>query len=196
MKKWIVCFLIYMTASNVFAQDVNDCETGFELVAKSAEQLRKHNYKKAEKYLNHAKETNFADCGANGIKAQQEIKLAEAQILIGQKKYDKALTILETAGGCNIGVNCSARDSLKIVALINKHGKQKVKEAFQKVTDVTFTNFADNNTSCWVMVNEFNYKFSFLLYVSPENTDHVTINAPDKNFHTIAKDQAFYQLLK
>ncbi|MBK8345650.1 MAG: hypothetical protein IPL12_21625 [Bacteroidetes bacterium] len=124
------------------------------------------------------------------------ISLVKAKIYNGEKDYDKALAVLNEMQGCNLGADCKARDSLKIVTLFLKFGKEKVKTAFKNAGNVVFSEYNDYNSTCSVFLPDLNYKFSFLVYAGTTSGDANNTPPKSKNFHELAKEQAFYELLK
>lgn len=86
--------------------------------------------------------------------------MIEAQIFTKQKEFDKALSVLDSLDGCTLGADCEVRDSLKIVNLILKFGKEKVKNSFSKVTSVEI-NKDDFFPFYSVYLKELEYNFVF-----------------------------------
>lgn len=196
--KWIYLICLIVFAVNVNGQSNTTCSSpeAYTYLTKANNAIDKKNYKKASGYLDKAEASDKMSCGADFNDLKGKLGLLRAKIYIGEKQYDKALNLLETLKGCNAGLDCSSRDSLKVLALMGKFGNDKVKTAFKNAGNVVFSEFNDYNSTCSVFLQELNYKFSFLVYAASTSANSNDTPPQSKNFHELAKEQAFYDLLK
>lgn len=196
--KWIYLICLIVFAVNVNGQSNTTCSSpeAYTYLTKANKALNKKNYNKASTYLSQAEAADNETCGKAWTEMKSRIRFVKAKIYNGEKNYDKALAVLEEMQGCNLGADCRARDSLKIVTLFLKFGKEKVKTAFKNAGNVVFSEFNDYNSTCSVFLQELNYKFSFLVYAASTSANSNDTPPQSKNFHELAKEQAFYDLLK
>jgi tetratricopeptide (TPR) repeat protein len=173
---------------NSFGQD--DSDRGYVFIEKSQKYLNVGKLEKAKKLIDKAKEIDFHG-GNPEATAKSRINLIEAQILIRQKMYAEALTILDTTHGASFGVNCAERDSLKIITLFLKYGKQKVKDSFRNLRIESSTNDNQFDASNCAFISELNYNFCFF-------SDFVVLEDEKTkiSFEELAKNMAFYKLLQ
>lgn len=159
MKYFIIfCYLLFPI--KYFGQSKYDYNQGYKFIKKAEKNLILGKLEKAEMFLEKAKLSNFGFCGNAWASAYGEINLIQTKIFNERKEYDKALNQLDSIRGCGVGANCVERDSLKIVTLILKFGKEKVKESFAKVINVEkIEKEYDNFYSAYI--KDLNYTFIF-----------------------------------
>ncbi|MBK7440350.1 MAG: hypothetical protein WBP43_15625 [Chitinophagales bacterium] len=193
---YFICLIVFTV--NVNGQSNTTCSSpeAYTYLTKANKALNKKNYNKATDYLSQAETADNKTCGKTWTEMKGRISLVKAKIYNGEKDYDKALAVLNEMQGCNLGADCKARDSLKIVTLFLKFGKEKVKTAFKNAGNVVFSEYNDYNSTCSVFLPDLNYKFSFLVYAGTTSGDANNTPPKSKNFHELAKEQAFYELLK
>ncbi|MDI1256637.1 MAG: hypothetical protein PSV16_11110 [Flavobacterium sp.] len=181
---------IVLFSISSFGQYKYDSGHGFKFITKSENYLKTGNLDKAKKYIKKARKSDFQG-GNPEATAKSRINLIEAQILIRQKLYDEALTLLDTTHGASFGVNCPERDSLKIAALFSKYGKEKVKASFKNIQVIKRPDIDQFDTDYCAFNKELNYNFCFYTDYEILNDEKTKIN-----FQELAKDQIFYKLLE
>jgi hypothetical protein len=162
MKKLIIIILIIAYPIKNFGQVKYDYNQGYIFIKKAEKTLNQGKIIEAEEFLGKAKLSNFGFCGNAWASAFGQINLIQTQVYIKRKEYDKALNPPDSIGGCGIGADCTARDSLKIETLMLKFGKQKVKEAFEKVNEIN-VNEIDFIKSYSINLPDLNYIFEFVI---------------------------------
>ncbi|MFZ1635592.1 MAG: hypothetical protein WAT43_17020, partial [Chitinophagales bacterium] len=183
--KWIYFICLIVFKINVNGQSNTTCSSpeAYNYLAKATKAVSKKNYNKATAYLSQAEAADNETCGKSWTEMKSSISLVNARIYNGKKEYDKSLAVLEELKGCNLGADCSARDSLKIITLYLKFGKEKVKTAFKNAGNVVFSEYNDYNSTCSVFLPDLNYKFSFLVYAGTTSGDANNTPPKSKNFH-------------
>jgi len=162
MKTKLQLFLFFFSIQCI-GQIAYDYKDGYEFILKAERNFKGGNIAKAEQFVEKAKKSNYGFCGNAWASAYGRINLLEARILNRKREFDKALAVLDSLNGCNIGADCNARDSLKIATLILKFGKEKVKESFENTTveDMTVKEL-DFERSYSLNLKGLNYIFRFV----------------------------------
>lgn len=194
-------YIALLFSLNIFAQTYYqyDYKQGYSFIRKAEKSLHAGDLSKAQKLIIKAKASNYGFCGNAWIESHSKINIIEVQILNSQKNYNKALLVLDSIKDCDFGADCNARDSLKVITLFQKFGKEKVKECFRKITVI---NNAGNpefefDSKYWVFLEELNYKFWFRRdypnYIDENNIESVKA---ERDFAMLVKNQAFFKLLQ
>ena len=192
-------FLLLLACLNVSGQTVYkyDYQQGYKFIDKAEKNLRQGNLVKAEDFIAKAKISNYGFCGNAWASAHSMIAMIEVELFNTKKEYDKALVVLDSLQGCSFGGDCDARDSLKIVTLFSKFGKEKVKQSFKKVNAVNRSEYADFDQSYWVFLDDLNYKFLFKgPYPVYQDGKEIEPQKSGNDFYDVAKNQSFYKLLE
>lgn len=163
MKKFILILVILFLPITSSGQSKYNYKQGYKFIKKAEKKLIKGKLDIAQAFLEKAKLSDYGFCVNAWASAFGQINLIQTQVYNKRKDFDKALNVLDSIGGCGIGANCEARDSLKIVTLILKFGKDKVKESFHK-TEKLVKNEMDYNSNYSVYLNDLNYTFRFNSY--------------------------------
>lgn len=187
MSRFIFLAIILFSINSI-GQDYSD--RGYIYIEKSQKYLNCGNLSKAKKFIDKARKIDFHG-GNPEATAKSRINLIEAQIMIRKKMCDEALKILDTTHGASFGVNCAERDSLKIIALFLKFGKQKVKDSFKNLRLESSIDDNQFDASNCVFINELNYNFCFFSDFKVLEEEKGKIS-----FEEVAKDMAFYKLLQ
>lgn len=152
--------------------------------------LKLGNLKRAEKFI---KKTKLCSNGSCGTWDLSEIDFLEVQILNKQRKFNESLQCLDSL---IYNWHYAEIDSLKIVTLFLKFGKDKIKNAFKKIDKYNGPELRYALTY-WVFLDDLNYKFWFTI------PDDYRINNEKKEkiktgneFYDLVKDQPFYKLLQ
>jgi len=199
MKSYSTIILILLCSLNLFGQTkyIYNYKQGYKFIRQAETNLNKDNLTKAERLIAKAKISSYGFCGNAWASAHSTIALIETQIFQKKKMYDEALSVLDSIDGCNFGGDCSARDSLKILTLYLKFGKEKVKQAFQNVNTVMTTEDTEFDHEYWVFLDDLKYRFWFRgPYPKYENGKKVEQEKSGNDFYDIAKDQSFFRLLE
>ena len=201
MKLYSTFLIVFLFSTSIFGQTVYkyNYKQGYNFIKKAQKKLQNGNLSKAKKCIANAKNSNYGFCENAWIESYGRINIIEVQILNIQKKYDSALVVLDSLNGCAFGADCSARDSLKVITLFLKFGKEKVIDSFKKVN--TVNNSGDPefefDSNYWVFLDELNYKFWFKtdypVYIDGKKVESIKTG---NDFFDLAKDQAFYKLIK
>jgi len=160
MRYLIIILIILSFSTKTFGQKKYSYKQGYKFIEKAEKNLKKENLNKVEEFLRKAKLSDYGFCGNAWASAFGEINLIQTQIHNKRKDYDKALILLDSIDGCSFGANCEARDSLKVVTLILKFGKEKVKESFSNVTKIEKLE-KEFETIYSVYLKELNYTLIF-----------------------------------
>ena len=185
MRYLIIILIIISFSNKTFGQKKYSYKQGYKFIEKAEKNLKNENLNKAEEFLRKAKLSNYGFCGNAWASAFGEINLIQTQIHNKRKDYDKALALLDSIDGCSFGANCEARDSLKVVTLISKFGKEKVKESFSSVIKIEKLE-KDYETIYSVYLKELNYTLVF------GNVEYYIVNTNGKK---IEKEKLENELL-
>lgn len=171
-------------------------ETGCKFVKKADKNLKKGNLQQAEKLIAKAYLSNYAFCGADAFRLESAIIFIDLQVVLKQKKFDRTFFLLDSTHiGNFIGNN--KRDSLKIMALFSKYGKEKVRNSFKGITKVTEKTGNFGQILYSVDLNELNYTFCFEKKVYFDKNGQLISEIKTENeFYDKAKKTAFYKLLE
>lgn len=167
---------------------------GYKFIRKANANIDRGNFKRAADFISRAKQSDYGFCGNAWASAYGEIHVAECRLLQKQRKYDEALSLLDSMGGCDLGADCGARDSLKVAILIEKFGKDKVKQAFAKIDKITVVEEGFDK-SAWVLLEELHYKFYFLISRRRRLESGEVTEKNGNEFVADATGQPFYSLL-
>lgn len=199
MKTYLLFIVLLLAHINVSGQTVYkyDYKQGYKFIVKAKKNLHQGNLIKAEDFIAKAKLSNYGFCGNSWASANSKIAIIEVELLDTKKEYDKALAVLDSTQGCGFGADCKSRDSLKIVTLFLKFGKEKVKQSFKKVNIINRAEYPNFDQIYWVFLNDLNYKFSFTgpIPLSKEGKE-IWSEKSGRDFYAIAKNQSFYTLLE
>ena len=172
---------------------------GNNFISKAQKQIDRNNIESAKKLIEKAKVSNYGFCGNSWASSDSRIKLIESQILNKENKYDESLKILESIDRCSYGANCMQRDSLKIETLFLKFGKEKVKNAFKNVNEITKNENDEYEESYSAYIKDIGYKFNFIesnVSYLDKNGKEITKDKTENEFINIAQNQMFYELLE
>lgn len=190
-KKIIALFLIILLHSNLYSQE---SEYGFKNIRHAYQYFKKNKLNKALQELNIAENADFGFCGNAWSEANWSIKYLKSQIYLKQNLTDKSLLEIDKISSCGFGGDCQKSDSLRVVILIKKFGKEKVSNAFRN-EKYYIRNYY---TNC-INLQDLNYNFCFT-YVrqikigqsnNPENLLKINLS-----FCDVIKDYNFYHLLE
>lgn len=193
MKKISTIIFLIFTLFNSFGQSKSeyDYRDGYRFINKASRNVKLHNYKKALRMINKAKNSNYGFCGNAWAEANDKINQVEIEIFNRKKEYDKSLTLLDSMNSCGFGADCYKRDSLKIITLINKFGKEKVKESFDKIMEINTIKEDTFEIKTLVYLAELHYYFYF------QNEVDIIFNENSQfTAQYILKEQPFYKLLE
>jgi hypothetical protein len=199
MKIYTAFLLFLLVCINVSGQTLYkyDFKQGYKFIDKAEKNLQSGNLIKTQDFITKAKISNYGFCGNAWASAHSMIAIIEVQLLNKKKEYDMALTVLDSLQGCSFGGDCSARDSLKIITLFSKFGKEKVKESFKKINTINLPEYSNFDQSYWVFLDDLNYKFLFNgpypVYIDGKEIEP---KKSGNDFYDIAKNQSFYKLLE
>ncbi|MEY5047253.1 MAG: hypothetical protein RLZZ175_612 [Bacteroidota bacterium] len=160
MRYLIIILIIISFSNKTFGQKKYNYKQGYKFIEKAEKKLKNEKLNKAEEFLRKAKLSNYGFCGNAWASAFGEIYLIQTQIHNKRKDYEKALALLDSIDGCRFFEYCEAIDSLKVVTLISKFGKEKVKESFSSVIKIEKI-VKDYKTIYSVYLKELNYTFVF-----------------------------------
>jgi len=173
-------------SSNISAQD------GYKLIRKAEKEIKKENYSKALTLLDSAEKSDYGWCGNSYYYAMGDIGILKSQIYNKQKNYDQSLEILDSYFGCDFGVDCEKRDSLRIETLYLKFGKEKVIEEFTNNLKVADINTIKRNDYVHYLVELPNFKYSFeIRYFDAFGFTKEELSSPNE----LIKNLPFYKLL-
>ena len=189
MKKLILILIILFLPIKFFGQLKYDYKQGYKFIKKAEKNLNQGNLIKAEEFLKKAKLSNYGFCGNAWASAEGQINLIQTQVYNKRKEFDKALNLLDSIGGCGLGANCEERDSLKVVTLILKFGKEKVKESFKNVTKLEKTE-KDYDIFYSAYLKELEYKFVF------NNVEYFIIGVDGKKIESEKTENEFLNKIK
>jgi hypothetical protein len=191
MKIRILLFLIFFGFNNTYSQDA------YELIHDAKKLIIKNKLNKALYYLNEAKKGDYGFCGNAWDEAFWAINYNKAIIYQKKKEYDKSLIELDSIEGCGFGGDCEKSDSLKVVVLINKFGKEKISKLFLEETS-----FIRNNTTTYfhglytLNFISINYIFTFSYVADKKNkSNNEERNNLEIRFNELIKRYNFYKLL-
>ena len=199
MKIYLSILLLIFSCLSITGQTAYqyNYKEGSRFIIKAEKHLNRGNLAKAEDFISKAKKSDFGFCGNAWMSAYSQITIIEVRLLNTMKEYDKALTLLDSLNGCVFDADCSARDSLKIITLILKYGKEKVQQSFKSVSVVHIPDYPFFGQSFWVELEDFNYVFLFYVpysvYISERDSEAEEM---DIKFYDIAKNLSFYKLLQ
>lgn len=200
MKINLFLFVLFFYSSQALAQKKHKlkCKSGYECITKAKACLAKGNLADAQGFIDKAKKCDYGFCGNAWATAYGEIRLTQAQVFNVQHKFDESLRVLDSLSGCSIGADCGKRDSLKVVTLVLKFGKEKVKNAFAKIDKLNTTSIDDASEGrFWVLLDDLNYKFFFVEGGFKEETyGWHKEQQPVNQFYNMVKDLPFYKLLQ
>lgn len=198
MKRIVTIFLICLLPISILGQSKYNYKQGYRFIRKAENKLKNGNLIKATVFIKKAQLSNYGFCGNAWASAFSRINLIQAQIYNQQKDYNKALQTLDSINECSFGADCKARDSLKIVTLILKFGKQKVKESFNKITTLEKE---EKNFETFYFVNliELNYifKFNYAFYYEDISNNEIPKQEKSENLFLDAfKRHNYYKLIE
>ncbi len=187
MRKLIVIVFLLSGFSFTKAQE------GYRLMQKAEKEIRKENYPKALRLLNSAEKADYGFCGNSYYYALGEIGMLKSQIYNGQKNYDESLEVLDTYFGCDFGVDCEKRDSLRIETLFLKFGKENVVKEFKENLVVKDIIKLKQNDFLHYLIElpTYNYSFEIKHFDSFGFTDEELSNPQE-----LIKELRFYQLMQ
>src|SRR5689334_16520355 len=112
MKSIPIFVLLFFFCLELFGQTEYryDYKKGYEFILKAEKNFKKGNFVKAEEFISKAKNSDYGFCGNAWASAYSRIAMTEVEIFNAQKKYDVALTILDSLQGCGFGADCETRD--------------------------------------------------------------------------------------
>lgn len=195
MKNIFIILTLMFCSTVVFGQKYS-YYTGGRFIRKADKNLKKGNLPRVEKLIAKAKRSHFGYCGTEALRRESEIGFIELQVLLKQKKFDKALVLLDsTYIGENF--NSNVRDSLKVIILFSKYGKEKVRNSFKNVTKINERTGFFGQILYYVTLKELNYVFCFEEKWLFDKMDKVIQEVKTKNeFYDKAKNTAFYKLIE
>lgn len=199
MKTYTTFVLLLFSYMSLLGQTVYkyDYNQGYKFIGGAEKNLKQGNLAKAEDYIAKAKISDYGFCGNAWASAHSMIAIVEVKLLNTKKQYDKALSVLDSVQGCSFGADCNTRDSLKIVTLFLKFGKEKVKQTFKKINVINHPEYPNFDQSYWVLLEDLNYKFWFNgpypIYINGKKNEQ---EKSGNDFYDIAKNLSFYKLLE
>lgn len=159
MKKIILILLLFFCSKN-FGQLSYNFKQGYKFIKRAEKEIENGNLVKAEKLLEKANKSDYGFCGNAWASAKSQINLLQVQIFNERKEFDKSFSLLDSINACGIGADCEARDSLKIVTLILKFGKERVIQSFKNTKIVEKKEF-DYDIQFSALISGLNYTFVF-----------------------------------
>lgn len=192
--KIAVVFLIGFACNAQSDEYPYSYKQGSRFMQKAEQKIASGDYDSAEKLLAKALKADYGFCGNAWYTSHSAIHLMQARIYKERKEYEKALAILDLVDGCNYGFDCSKRELVRIEMLIDKFGKEKVRDAFSgAVTKLIEEEYFDVKYA--VELPALDYSFSFPFSYEYENIDGKQVRKqPD--MEAVLKQQPFYALLK
>lgn len=189
-KKIIVLFLIILLHSNLYSQE---SEYGFQNVSRAYKYFKKNKLNKALQELNIAENADFGFCGNAWSEADWGIKYLKSQIYLKQNLFDKSLLEIDKIDGCGFGGDCAKSDSLRVVILIKKFGKEKVSNACRNEKS-----YIRNYYKNCVRLQDLNYNFCFTYFMTKNSKANNLENLMKINlsFCDAIKNFNFYSLLQ
>lgn len=166
---------------------------GYRFLKNAEEKIEVGDYAKAEKLLDNAMKADYGFCGNAWYTAHDRIYKMRASIYRHRKEYDRALAMLDSVQGCQFGTDCTQREMARVQMLIDKYGKDKVREAFVgAVTRIDEKDIFD--VKYIVALPAINYSFSFPFEYTRKKIDGQYVKQkPD--MESVLKQQPFYALL-
>ena len=188
MKNYILILLLFSFSKN-FGQVEYNYKQGYKFIGRAGKEIENGNLTKAEKLLEKANKSNYGFCGNAWASAHSQINLLKVEIFNQRKEFDKSFSALDSIKGCGIGADCEARDSLKIITLFLKFGKEKVIKSFRKVKTVNKkeVNFEPLYS---VFLSDLNYTFTF------QDWDYRFFGEEEKSFDQEDPKNRFLNLIK
>ncbi len=189
--KYVLLFAFLLIPIFGFAQKKYSYEAGQRFIRKAKKNIAKENYKKADKFINKAKNSSGGYCGLGGIMTDRVITLLEYELLTKQKKYDELLIVLDSAKKQSFMGTTDELDSLEVQTLIFKYGKEKIKNAFEEAK--YFKTIQLQETPYWINVvylKKLDYIFYFRFYWKQNSSPNTPILLSLE-----AKNSPFYKLL-
>ena len=168
---------------------------GTRFIRKAEKNLKKGNLQRAERLIAKAYLSNYAFCGTEAFRLESAIIFIDLQVALKQKKFDRTFYLLDSTHiGDNIGYN--KRDSLKIIALFSKYGKDKVRNSFKNITKVNEEIGYFGQPLYFVTLKELNYIFCFEERRFDKNGQAIPETKTENEFYDKAKNTAFYKLIE
>ena len=195
MKNVIIILALFVSSKN-FGQTEYSYKQGYKFIKQAETAIKSGNLERAEKNLEKAEKSNYGFCGNAWASAESRINLLKVEIFNQRKEFEKSFSTLDSIKGCGIGADCEARDSLKIITLFLKFGKEKVKQSFKNVKtfNIKQINFEPLYS---VYLSDLNYTFVFqdwdYTYFRDENRN---IKNDGDTFIKLIEKHNYYKLLK
>ncbi len=190
MNLKLIIFLLFIVQS-IYSQN------GFVNIQKAKKCFKENKIKQSLTQLGYAENSDYGFCGNAWKEAEWEVKYLKSQIYNKQGLYDKALTQLDLISGCSFGGDCQKSDSLKVVTLINKFGKEKVSNLFK--TQKTYVRYINDESgvTC-IRINEINYNFYFTFNFEflDDKINFKDATKLDLPFCELIKKYNFYKLIE
>jgi hypothetical protein len=189
---FILLLALFLVFHNTFSQE----EYGFDYIANAEKHIKKNKLNRALKELKTAETSNYGFCGNASESAKWQIKYLKSQIYLQQNLYDKSLAEIDAIEGCGFGGNCAKSDSLKVVILIKKFGKEKVANSFKQEKSNIQNGSYGHNVTC-IKFPDLNYNFCFTLFKEYLNRKSESgIAKADIPFCDLIKKYNFYKLIE
>jgi len=157
---------------------------GYRFINRAERNIELGLYKRADKQLAKAKESDYGFCGNAWGEAFADIYLLESQLYIQQNQYDSALAVLDSLGGCQLGGDCEKKDSLIISILYLKFGKEKVRSAIENANTISIKQSNYFNTP-YIYLPELGYNFFMYAFQEMDFDDTTSTTFTDDKIKEI-----------
>lgn len=185
MKIKLTILMLFFGSITIMGQEPckYDYTYRYKFTRKAFKNYKRGDLARTEKFIKKLRQCCYGSCGTWD---DSKIDFLEIEVLNKQMKFDESLQRLDS-----MYYLFPQRDSLKIITLFQKFGKEKVKQAFKKVNKCN-----NNYIGYCVFLDDLNYKFCFLTS-GDYNPNYRNSNERTENeFYDLAKDQPFYKLLQ
>lgn len=194
MKNRLIIFILFFCTINIVGQTEfkYDYTYRYKFTRKAKRNFKRGNLVRAEKFIKKTRQCSFGFCGVWDV---SEMDFMEVQILNKQQKFDESLKCLDSM---KYSFKPTVRDSFKVVTLFLKFGKEKVKQAFEKVNKFNPPD-PSYDSSYWVFLDDLNYRFWFAIPDDPYywgNNRKAEQVKTGNEFYDSVKDLPFYKLLQ
>ncbi|WP_412464396.1 hypothetical protein [Flavobacterium mekongense] len=195
MKNLILILALFICSKN-FGQSKYSYKQGYKFIKNAETAIKAGNLERAERNLEKAGNSNYGFCGNAWASAESQINLLKVEIYNQRKEFDKSFSVLDSIKGCGFGADCEARDSLKIVTLFLKFGKEKVKQSFKNVKSLDIKKI-EFEPFYSVYLADLNYTFIFqdwdYTYFGDENKN---LKNDEDIFIKLIEKHNYYKLLE